>query len=120
MLLRKAESWTSLGAEDPLEVMRCEVHDEEDGFKGVGITSDDQIEKLGSELVILHLCQLMHNLNFPHHLLGGVVVLEDVGDHFDGHYLTTFAALGFDYLAERSFADEGYDFVLGFQLFPFV
>lgn len=60
----------------------------------------------------------MHNLNFSDHLLGGIVVLKNLRNQFDGNNLAGCFVLSLDNLSERTLADVIEDFVLGFDVFP--
>ena len=60
----------------------------------------------------------MHNHYFSNNFLRIVIVIEDIADQFDRHYLISGLVLSLDYLAEGTLANEVKNLVLGFDLSP--
>ena len=98
--------------------MSSVVHHQEDAVEGVHVPSNDDIIELGCENILFHLAKLMHNHYFSYNFLGIIIVIEDVADQFDRHYLTGGLALSLDNLAEGALAHEVKDLVLGLDLSP--
>ena len=105
VLLGKSEvSWFLIFEHAP-QVLSMIIHNQKYVLKIILVIWNNHVIQMSREYVLLHFTQILHDLNFSHHLFELVSWAENIRYPFYGHYLLSFEVASLKHAAKGSLTD---------------